>query len=266
MSWTLLADGVVAILLVATIVYVRRFSKHITAIRDSRSEFEKLIGDLTKSTDQAASHLHQFKVTAEVAGRDLQARVERTQGLTTEFGKIGDDLKLLTERAESAAGRLEAVIAKSRHIAAASAPAPIAAVPPAPAVELSGGRGRPQGGEPQRAIGSKVRSVMRLRLLPILMFALAGTMTVKVGSVWNAFEVSVGTETLAQGEAGAPAATPAGEAKPAEQPVAQPAAPAVAGEQAAAEQPAPAEGRRAGGSCGPTGGHDARGAGRSSIR
>ena len=107
-----------------------------TAIRDSRGEFEKLIGDLTKSTDQAASHLHQFKVTAEVAGRDLQARVERTQGLTTEFGKIGEDLKLLTERAESAANRLEAVIAKGRHIAAAIAPAPVAAVQPAPAVEF----------------------------------------------------------------------------------------------------------------------------------
>jgi flagellar motility protein MotE (MotC chaperone) len=79
---------------------------------------------------------------------------------------------------------------------------------------------------------------MRLRLLPLLMFALAGTMTVKVGSVWDAFEISVGTETLAQGESGTPAATPAGEAKPAEQPV----APAAAGEQAAAEQPAPAEG------------------------
>jgi uncharacterized protein YoxC len=130
MSWTLLADGVVAILLIATIVYVRRFSTQIKAIRDSRGEFEKLIGDLTKSTDQAASHLHQFKVTAEVAGRDLQARVERTQGLTTEFGKIGEDLKLLTERAESAASRLEAVIAKSRHIA--SAPAPVAAAQPAP--------------------------------------------------------------------------------------------------------------------------------------
>ena len=103
----------VAILLIATLIYVRRFSKHITAIRDSRGEFEKLIGDLTKSTDQAASHLHQFKVTAEVAGRDLQARVERTQGLTTEFGKIGEDLKLLTERAESAANRLEAAIAKA---------------------------------------------------------------------------------------------------------------------------------------------------------
>jgi flagellar motility protein MotE (MotC chaperone) len=57
---------------------------------------------------------------------------------------------------------------------------------------------------------------MRPRLLPVLMFALVGMMTVKVGSVWNAFEVSVGTETLAQGE--------------------------TTGEQAAAEPPAPAEG------------------------
>jgi hypothetical protein len=138
MPWTLVADGVVAILLIATIVYVRRFGRHITAIRDSRGEFEKLIGDLTRSTDQAASHLHQFKVTAEAAGRDLQARVERTQALTADFGKIGEDLKLLVERAEGAANRLEAVIAKSRHIpAGAPAPAPVAAVQPAPAVELA---------------------------------------------------------------------------------------------------------------------------------
>jgi uncharacterized protein YoxC len=136
MSWTLLADGVVAILLIATLIYVRRFSKQIKAIRDSRGEFEKLIADLTRSTDQAASHLHQFKVTAEAAGRDLQARVDRTQGLTTEFGKFSDDLTLLTERAESAANRLEAVIARSRQIAGASAPAPVAAVQPAPAVEF----------------------------------------------------------------------------------------------------------------------------------
>jgi flagellar motility protein MotE (MotC chaperone) len=71
---------------------------------------------------------------------------------------------------------------------------------------------------------------MRLRLLPLLMFALVGMMTVKVGSVWNAFEVSIGSETLAQGEE--PAASAAGEAKPA----GQPATPAVA------EQLAPAEG------------------------
>lgn len=84
---------------------------------------------------------------------------------------------------------------------------------------------------------------MRLRLLPTLMFALAGMMTVKVGSVWNAFEVSVGTETLAQSAAGGePAVAPENGAKPAEQPVAPAGEQAAAAEQGAAGQPAPAEG------------------------
>lgn len=135
MPWSLIADGVVAILLVATLVYVRRFSKQIEAIRTGRAEFEKLIADLTKSTDQAASHLHQFKATAESAGRDLQARTDRAQGLSSEFGRIGDDLKLLTERAERASNQLEAAIARARSSAAPSAPAP-AAPPPPPAPEL----------------------------------------------------------------------------------------------------------------------------------
>jgi hypothetical protein len=136
MPWTLIADGVVAILLVATLIYVRRFSKQIEAIRSGRGEFEKLIADLTRSTDQAASHLHQFKATAEVAGRDLQARIERAQGLTGEFGKIGDDLKLLTSRAEGAANQLEAAIARTRQASVLSTPAPVAA-PAAPAVEFT---------------------------------------------------------------------------------------------------------------------------------
>ena len=137
MSWTLIADGVVAILLVATLVYVRRFSKQVAAIRDSRGEFEKLIADLTRSTDQAASHLHQFKAAAEQAGKDLQARVDRAQGLTSEFGHIGDDLKLLAERAETAANQLEAVIARSRQSTLTAAPAPTAPVQAAPSIAFA---------------------------------------------------------------------------------------------------------------------------------
>jgi methyl-accepting chemotaxis protein len=129
MPWTLIADGVVAVLLIATLIYIRRFSKQIDAIRSSRGEFEKLIADLTRSTDQAASHLHQFKVTAEAAGKDLQAQVERAHTLSAGFSKIGEDLKLLAERAESAANRLEATIAKSRQSPADGA----AAAPAAPA-------------------------------------------------------------------------------------------------------------------------------------
>ncbi|MGH6891263.1 MAG: DUF6468 domain-containing protein [Dongiaceae bacterium] len=124
MSWSLIADVVVAVLLIATLIYVRRFSVRLEAIRAGRAEFEKLIADLTKSTDQAANHLHQFKATAELTGGDLQARIERAQGLAAAFGRIGDDLKLLTGRAEDAANRLEAAIGRTRPNAAANAPAP----------------------------------------------------------------------------------------------------------------------------------------------
>jgi methyl-accepting chemotaxis protein len=139
MSWSLIADGVVAVLLLATLFYVRRFSKKIEAIRSSRGEFEKLIADLTRSTDQAASHLHQFRSAAELAGKDLQARVERVQGMTAEFGRIGDDLKLLAERAENAANRLEAAIGRSRQIVSTSATvsAPTAPAPAAAAIALA---------------------------------------------------------------------------------------------------------------------------------
>jgi flagellar motility protein MotE (MotC chaperone) len=85
---------------------------------------------------------------------------------------------------------------------------------------------------------------MRIRLLPLLMFALVGTMTVKVGAVWNAIEVSVGRESLAQAQTQSqPAAEPAADAQPVE---AEPSA-AAEGEassspqQAATTPPAPAE-------------------------
>jgi flagellar motility protein MotE (MotC chaperone) len=72
---------------------------------------------------------------------------------------------------------------------------------------------------------------MRPRLLPVLMFALVATTTVKLGSVWNAFEVSVGTETMAQTQP-----TPAPAAQPAEAAAPQPAEPAVAPAEAGTEQ------------------------------
>jgi hypothetical protein len=137
MTWTLIADGVVAILLVATLLYVRRFSTRLEVIRTGRADFEKLIADLTKSTDQAASHLHQFKVTAEIAGGDLQTRIDRAHSAAAEFGRIGDDLKLLTERAERAANNLEATIGKARQSTVASTPATVAASYVSPAVEFA---------------------------------------------------------------------------------------------------------------------------------
>jgi flagellar motility protein MotE (MotC chaperone) len=79
---------------------------------------------------------------------------------------------------------------------------------------------------------------MRFRLLPILMFALAGTMTVKIGAVWDAIEVSVGRESLAQAQ---PAAEAAAETQ-SDPAAATQAEPAMALEAAAPSPPEPATG------------------------
>lgn len=70
---------------------------------------------------------------------------------------------------------------------------------------------------------------MRVRLLPLVMFALVGSVTIKIGAMWNGLEVSIGTETLAQAQPAAatqPAATT--QPAPARQPAQQPATPAAA--------------------------------------
>jgi flagellar motility protein MotE (MotC chaperone) len=73
---------------------------------------------------------------------------------------------------------------------------------------------------------------MRVRLLPLVMFALVGGVTVKIGAVWNGLEVSIGTETLAQAQP-ATSTPPAAATQPAattQPPAAQPAQqPAAAG-------------------------------------
>ena len=127
--WTILADGIVAVLLIATLIYVRKLSVRLETIRAGRAEFEKLVADFTRTTDQASSHLHHFKAVADGSLQDLQARIDRTQGLTAEFGKLGDDLKLLTERAEGAADRLDSTIGRARFITAANAPVKVETVP-----------------------------------------------------------------------------------------------------------------------------------------
>lgn len=138
MSWAMIADALVAILLIATLVYVRRLSIKLEQMRASRAEFEKLFADFTRTTDQAASHLHHLKATADNTMQDLQARIERAQGLSGEFGRLGDDLKLLTERAEGAADKLDASVGRARFLAAAAAPSAVAQPSrPAPAVAVT---------------------------------------------------------------------------------------------------------------------------------
>ncbi len=104
MPYSLIVDGVVAVLLVVTIGYAMTLNKRLGLLRRDRGELEKLANTFMVSTERANESLGQLHATAEV----LQRQIESAHGLH-------DDLAFLVERGEKAADRLEETIRLSRE-------------------------------------------------------------------------------------------------------------------------------------------------------
>jgi hypothetical protein len=96
----LLFDAVIAVLLVATIVYAAVLDRKLSVLRDCRAEMEQLIGRFTQATGRAEKALAEIRHAAGETGQALQSSIEK--GNT-----VADDLMFLVERAGSLADRLE---------------------------------------------------------------------------------------------------------------------------------------------------------------
>lgn len=125
--WPLLLDLLVAVLLVATIVYAVRLNKRLAVLREDRAQLQDMIKGLQKATEQADEAVGGLRLSAADAGRSLHDVVERAQSLKS-------DLMFITEKADGAADRLEAALKAQREAPVAPAPAaPAAAAQTAPA-------------------------------------------------------------------------------------------------------------------------------------
>lgn len=122
----LIADIVLIALLVATLFYVLKLSRRLAELRQDRQSFETLVGEFAKATTEAQRSVAELRVSAESIGRDLSQRIERGQSVVGELQRSADDLKMLINRADAAAGKLEAAIGASRQhsFPAARAPEP----------------------------------------------------------------------------------------------------------------------------------------------
>lgn len=98
--WPLLADAIIAVLLVATIVYAAILERKLSALRAAKQEMASLITRFGESTRRAESGLAEIRQTAEETGRTLQQAVDKGNSLA-------DDLVFLVERGDAVAGRLE---------------------------------------------------------------------------------------------------------------------------------------------------------------
>lgn len=122
--WTLLADAVIAVLLIATIAYAAILERRLSALRAAKQEMAELVGRFSEATRRAESGLAGIRQAAEQSGRKLQQAVDKGNSLA-------DDLVFLVERGDAVAGRLERGTAKGRGRARAEQPgAPSAAKAP----------------------------------------------------------------------------------------------------------------------------------------
>lgn len=107
MSLSLVVDGLLILLLLATLVYVARLNRRLGQIREARQEFEALIRRFAQATEQADRSIEGVKAAAAAEGKELQGTIDRSRGLR-------EDLVFLVEKANGLADRLEASIARAR--------------------------------------------------------------------------------------------------------------------------------------------------------
>ncbi len=107
-------DLVVAVLLLATIVYATILNRKLTQLRSAKDEMAQLLEDFGRATERAEGGLKALREAAGEAGEALQRDI-------TKGNAVADDLMFLVERAGGLADRLEGALAQSRKKGASSA-------------------------------------------------------------------------------------------------------------------------------------------------
>ncbi len=98
----------VAILLVATIVYAVILNKKLDALREAKAEMEGLIVSFAETTAKAEKSLTEFKAHASDTGSGLKENTVKADGILS-------DLSYLVERVELVADRLEEDLGLARQ-------------------------------------------------------------------------------------------------------------------------------------------------------
>ncbi len=104
---TLALDIVIALLLVATIIFAAILNTRLNALRWNKSQLGRLITSFNEATLRAESGIPKLRKTAEEAGQSLHEQVERVQTLR-------DNLAFLIEWADSMAAQLEGTVRSAR--------------------------------------------------------------------------------------------------------------------------------------------------------
>ena len=96
-------DILIAVLLVATIVYAVILNRKLDALRVAKAEMETLMRGFTETTLKAERSLSELKMHAAEAGSGLQGQITQSEAVL-------NDLRLLTGKGESVCDRLQSAL------------------------------------------------------------------------------------------------------------------------------------------------------------
>ena len=120
LSFSMILDALVAVLLVTTIAYAAVLNRRIAGLRAGRAEMEALIAGLTAAAAKAEGGIRGLKSASEEQGAQLQQHVDKAKALR-------DDLSYLLDRGDNLADKLAGSIRSSRQLAHQATPAPAVA-------------------------------------------------------------------------------------------------------------------------------------------
>ncbi len=102
----LATDVLLAVLLVAVIVYAVILNRKLAVLRDAKEEFEALLASFGDTTQQAQTNLDSLREEAQTVKRDFDQELEQMKTSLTEVHSLADDLEYLVKRGEKVADRL----------------------------------------------------------------------------------------------------------------------------------------------------------------
>lgn len=158
MDTALILDGLLVVLLVATITYCALLYRRLGQLRKAQSELPRMIADFNQATERAENGIAGLKQTARETGQALQERIDSARTLV-------EDLRFLAEQGGRLADRLEDGIRGARANVSEPAVAPAAASSAGGSTRAAPSPSKVEGGEraPQEAkAGAKTaRRAMR---------------------------------------------------------------------------------------------------------
>lgn len=114
MGLDVLSDLLLALLLVATITYAVILNKKLSALRATKDEMARLLGEFAKTTAQAEAGVKELRDRAAASGDGLNAVVAEATAKLEKAHSLNEDLAFLIEKGESLADRLERGIEGAR--------------------------------------------------------------------------------------------------------------------------------------------------------